>query len=489
MTASTLTAPRRAGEVGSAVRGRLRPPHLLALTAAVLALLVATAPVLDVDAYWHVRVGHEIVSGRTLSGLGASWSFTDPDPRWTTSQWLSEVLMAAVQSASGWRGLSAARTLVGALVLLGLVRTVLRGAGAQARTLTYVVTALPLAYAFQERPQLLSLLLLVWLGGVARDLLAGAAGPSPALLLPLTWLWANLHGLWVMVPAVLLLTAVLRAVDGTQTLAGARRALLLAAGSVLAASLTPAGPGLLLAPLRISAAAHGHLQEWQPTTLLPVHTWSLSGLLVLAVAAWVRAPRRVPRSHLLYVLAWGAFGLTAYRNVPVATLLLAPVVADALATSYPDRGRPTSDREQARRGTAAAVLAGLGALAVCAQLLLVPALPSGWGIDHARRLASEPGPHRVLNAYDTGGVLLAFGGPRTQVAVDGRADAYGDAFLDEYADLMALRGAWRRSLARYERLGTTDAVLLRTTPLREELERRGWELVAQDQHYVLLERP
>ena len=55
-------------------------------------------------------------------------------------------------------------------------------------------------------------------------------------------------------------------------------------------------------------------------------------------------------------------------------------------------------------------------------------------------------PHRVLDDYNTGGLMLAFGGPHVRVAVDGRADYYGGRYLKRYMDLMNATGDWRRLL-------------------------------------------
>jgi hypothetical protein len=53
---------------------------------------------------------------------------------------------------------------------------------------------------------------------------------------------------------------------------------------------------------------------------------------------------------------------------------------------------------------------------------------------------------RMYNAYHWGGYLLWRGYP---VYIDGRADVYGDAFMDEYVLAYQLRGDWRKPLERY----------------------------------------
>jgi hypothetical protein len=90
---------------------------------------------------------------------------------------------------------------------------------------------------------------------------------------------------------------------------------------------------------------------------------------------------------------------------------------------------------------------------------------------------------RVYNSYNWGGYLLWRGIP---VFVDGRADVYGDAFLDEYVLAYQLRGNWRRPLERYG----VEYVLIESGASLEALleESDGWRRVYRDALAVIFER-
>ena len=90
---------------------------------------------------------------------------------------------------------------------------------------------------------------------------------------------------------------------------------------------------------------------------------------------------------------------------------------------------------------------------------------------------------RVYNAYHWGGYLLWRGYP---VFVDGRADVYGDAFLDEYVLAYQLRGDWRQPLERYR----VDYVLIERGASLEALlvESDEWQRVYGDELAVVFVR-
>ncbi len=71
----------------------------------------------DIDVFWHVLAGQALLDGVAPDQVGSTWSFA-PDPRsWTSTQWLSEVLFAALHEAFGWAGLAAFRVVTAAVAV------------------------------------------------------------------------------------------------------------------------------------------------------------------------------------------------------------------------------------------------------------------------------------------------------------------------------------------------------------------------------------
>lgn len=447
------------------------------------ALVSATTALSDPDLPWHLVSGRQVLDTRSVSGLGSTWSFAVTHRDWTTTQWLSEIVLTTAHDVGGLRGVLALRLLVAAVLVVGLSRLLLGQAHRFWGPVVLTVTLIGLGPFLLERPQLASLPLLVWLSRRAWRALGTGEPPGLWPTVALTWFWANLHGLWVMVPLVLGLLSCCALLE--RRIGVARRIAVTAAACVGIACLTPAGPGLVLSPFRF-AAATAHINEWQPTVPRSAGALVLDVVVVLFVMAWIRSRTPVPGAEVLYVGALVAFSLLAFRNVGPVLILLAPVLLDRLEGTFPITSQSDSERE--RRLLLATATGVLVAAVVVACVRVATIAPfAGLLPDRlARQVAGDGRPHRVLNDYNVGGILILRGQGRVKVAIDGRADYYGQSWIDSYLDLLALKPGWASRLAR---LDPDQALLLRDTPLTGQLMTAGWRETGRQGSYVLLERP
>ena len=87
----------------------------------------------------------------------------------------------------------------------------------------------------------------------------------------------------------------------------------------------------------------------------------------------------------------------------------------------------------------------------------------GWNLQHG------------YNEYRWGGYLIW---ARIPVFIDGRADVYGDAFINEYVRISHIRKDWRALLDQYE----VEYVLIESTSSLAVLleETAEWEQVYED---------
>ncbi|MFL6139682.1 MAG: hypothetical protein ACJ74O_18055 [Frankiaceae bacterium] len=490
---STTTAPADEARGRSALRwlaDRLptQPMQVVMLLVTAISLVLVAGPESDVDLWWHVKLGNEILHRHSAFGVGTTWSFAPVHGHWTSSEWLSEVVLAGAHDIAGWSGISWLRVLLTAWLFYRLYRLIVPGRALLPASVVFCVTVGWLGATIQERPQLASLILLTWLAGHAREMLRGSTGPRLWVVAALTVLWANVHGLWVMVPTVLALLAAGRLLDsGRAGLPSVRRPALLALVAVLAGCVTPLGPRGLLLPFVLKGSTH-FIAEWGPTVVADKTTFGLLALTVPLLVVWARSGTRVPRSEVLYVLALLAFAMVAFRSLPPAVVLLAPICADRLSDAWT---RPLTAPRPAERVVLATVAATAAALCVLGPVALLvsedPLPRSALPLGIAARLAAEPGEHRVLNSYNASGVLLEFGGPRTKVAVDGRAERYGGAYIDRYLATLDMRDDWQGML---RELRPTHAVLYAHAVIVQALKERGWRVViADDSGFTLLEPP
>ena len=101
-------------------------------------------------------------------------------------------------------------------------------------------------------------------------------------------------------------------------------------------------------------------------------------------------------------------------------------------------------------------------------------------------LSREHPPGPILNHYNWGGYFIWKLYPQYHVFMDGRADVYGDRFMDEFAASYYLTNGWRIPLQRWE---IRTLVLPPDAPLVTAARSgREWEQIYADSQTVILTR-
>jgi hypothetical protein len=477
---STVTRPSPTASTAQRMRRGVDAWRWFALVVGGLFWVGTTRPLGDPDIWWHVRTGQLVLD----SGVPHEepWAFTALGRPWVPTAWFSDVVLATVHDVAGWRGIVVAKVLVSAVVLLVLARQLFSVASSRIAGPVFALAAITLSPFLAERPQLVSLLLTVWLVGAARKALEGR--PPPWWTVAVGYVWANLHGMWVLVPLAFGVVAVGAALDrGPAWLAVSRRSGLVAVAVVVSAALTPAGPRLAYWSLVVRDAASG-ISEWQPTVLVDRYSLAFTVLFLLWAVGLARAAARAPRSEVLWMSAVFLFSLQAGRNVAPAVILMAPFAAFALERAYGERLAGLTVPRVPRALVGATVV-----VAVAAATLLVvsrPPVVDGVPFRIVAALKERPAPVRVLNSYNVGGVLTGLGAPHVSVAIDGRTDNFDPDFVHRYlaatGDLVEWREVVREVDADY-------AVLGKDGPLATELRRAGWARELTDGDFVLLRSP
>jgi hypothetical protein len=471
--------------------GQERPvPYLLAVGVSALVVPVAAAlgPLRDIDLYWHLLLGREILDGTPVAEAGRGWSFAPVPDTWISSQWLFEVLLARLESIGGLGALVLVRVVAAVLTLATLAWATLRRRPLRAGIWPFLLGAAVLTLVTQERSQQVSLVLAPLVGLWAERLWREGRVPAWWWLLPLTAVWANVHGGWVLLPLLLVLAALARALDHGWRDRAVGTGLLLALGAVLASCVSPAGIGNALAVLRFTGSTAA-IVEWQAVTVRNPIALPLVVCLVVVVCLWARGRARPSRGELALVLAVAGFGLVSQRNVAPAVLVLAPVLTGIIARGLGETDPVPAGTAVPFRRTALA-LAAVGAVL---GLAVAPLQPQPIDPSVPQRLLAvlhdAPAPQRVLNAYNVSGPVLWFAGPapHVQVGVDGRADRYGSAYIARYLGLLAATPGWSALL---DELAPTTALLNTEDALAEVLvAQRGWVEVGREDGWVLLRAP
>jgi|SRR6516162_4947855 len=442
----------------------------------------------DPDTYLHIAVGRWIIAHGTVPHRGI-FSLTMPDAPWVAHEWLGEIILASLFDHFGWVGLLAATGLTFAAAVAMLLRQLLRSlAPVHAMIGTALACALALPHLL-ARPHMLTLpILVVWVIGLVRARTEDRA--PPLWFAGLMVLWANLHGGYmfgIILAALLAGEAVLAARDWRTRMAAARGWAAFCAASVAAALITPFGIDGLLLPLQLTrmSFALSVLEEWHSPNfqqLQPLEMWIIFALFAALSLGW-----RLPVTRVGIVLLLVHMALQHGRHGEllgfVAPLLLAPALAQQLDRRLENGRGLWLDRLMAELAKPAGVgglaltVVALGALTILplrgslAQRLdaIVPKAALG-----AVKAHNVSGP--VLNAYRFGGYLIFSG---IAPFIDGRAELYGDAFIERYVE--AVLGVNDQLPALLGEYGVTWTVLEPDSPAVRLLDHLpGWRRLYAD---------
>ncbi len=450
----------------------------------------------DFDWWWHLRVGMDIWQGRALPTTD-SYSFTRAGQPFVVHEWLFEVLSYLGYRAFGYRGLVIGMALIVTATYISHY-LLLRALGV-GRVLAGVLLIWTLVLSFMAitvRPHLFSTLFLsleLW----CLYLYQGGHRRAIWLLPPLTLLWVNLHGAWLMGLGLLALFIVgewLNARTRGEP-AHLRPALGALAASLAAALVNPTGPQLLLYPLGFiggDSATMRYIQEWQPPNFRDAMGLAFGLSVMLLAILGLRRPR-FDYTLALWALAFTYLGFSSQRHIPLYALVVIPIIAQQLPARW--RGPEWPYRENALTVVVnwllVAVVAGaMGGIVFSNPLAQIRSTPNlnGYPTASLAYLREHPGGN-LLNDDGWGGYLIT-NLPSRPVFIDTRVDFYGLAFLEEYVTATKVRAGWREVLQRYDIslvLLPPDSQLIAV--LRDD---PGWRVVvdkaAPDTGEVLLER-
>jgi hypothetical protein len=396
------------------------------------------------------------------------------------TQWVSELLFRAVYGAASYPGLVVLQAVLPMILLLVLYACSRQFARIALGVMCAMAGWLAASSGLQLRPQVLSFILLavvttVWLKSVVDDRVRW-------WLIPLTWIWACLHGLWltgVIVGACVVLGKLL---DHRYPLRRIGLHGLVVVGSLVAAGLTPVGPIQVLHPSSMTAYAR-FVAEWAPPPLLTPHSMAALGMAAVILVVWARSTRRPSWAQIAVLAVAVAWALLYSRTVAVGGVMLAPLAANVLADTFPELRRVENEaRWEWLPLTTAAVLFVVASVLMAPKVSEEP-VPYPSGLSSA--LSQLPPGTAILNDDSLGGWLL-WNHPSLDPYLDGRADVYTVDHYERYVSLVTVSPGWQDRL---DQDGVDVALLNENSPAADALRRSGeWQEISSDEGFVLLER-
>lgn len=456
---------------------------------------MAARNAVDPDLWWHLRTGQVILQDHHVLRADP-FSFTRHGHTWLNHEWLADVFIFSVYRYTGWAGLILSFAVITTAALL-LVFQRCSGKPYLAALFTAwgAIASVP---SWGVRPQMLSFLLASLL-----LLLLDKARTRPILVwwaVPIIALWVNLHagyalGLGLM--AIFLVGGIADVAFGFEewkVAAPRLRDLALALLACLAVvPLNPNGSEIYRYPFQTlsSRAMQAYIQEWfspdfHQAQYAPFLLLLLAGCVLLAAA-----PRRPKPSEVL-LLAVGTYAaLRSVRHIPLYVLVGVPIFSGMAQAVLDRRRKALSPSTNLGKRLANAFVLALVLFLVGAQVRRVivrqpqaeaRSFPSA-AVDFITR-ERPPGP--ILNHYNWGGYLIWRLYPDYPVFIDGRADLYGDTFLDDFASIYYVRGRWEDLLAPWD---IRTVLLPPDAPLVAALRLKGgWKEIYSDSQAVILTR-
>ncbi|QCX27127.1 hypothetical protein [Nocardioides jishulii] len=467
-------APESPAAAAPAPFGLVALPLILVLGAFAVIVQKMAKPIDNADTYFHLRLGREFLEGWSPRDPGSVTRFATAD--WLPTQWLGQMGLAKFEE---WFGLPGAVWLSGAMVLtFALVLFLVARRRSSLVVASFIVPVAVVAASpnLSGRPQVASYLIIALV--TAAWMAAGRNGRVPWWIIPVTWLWAMVHGMWS-IGVLISLIAVLGIALERRTPRGAvLRMLVVPVGSVVAASLTPMGLGIFTSSARVGAISK-YFAEWGPTQFTLPHA-AVAALMLVAVLGLALRSGPVPWLEFMLLLLAGAWLVYSVRTVPVAVTMLVPLLAARLGRVVPRRAGWRLELPVILGGF---VLALVSLALIVAQTSADPINPDNRAEASVHTLADGTG---VLNEWKDGGHLL-WRHPHLDPVMHGYGDMFTATEIQRNYDFVRLEPGWidtLRELEVTEALVDADGKI--AYALREAL---GWEVVVEEAPLVHLRAP
>jgi hypothetical protein len=479
----------------------LRTRRVFVFILALGLFIMAVRSVTDPDVWWHLRTGQLTIQNHHVFHSDP-YSFTRFGQPWVDHEWLSQIFIFVLYRMAGWGGLiSGFAAIIAAVYLLVFRRSPGKPYVAGAVTVCGAVASIP---CWGVRPQMFTLLLAsVFL------LLLESSYEHPKFLwwMPvLTLLWVNLHAGFAVGIAFLLLFLIGDSLDlafgyrePQLSPARFRQLSLVTAICIAVIPLNPYGLQMYRYPFETlhSRAMLAYIGEWlSPNFHQPRYLPTLLLILATLILPALSPLRLRPRELLLLTVTTYA-ALRSVRHIPIYVLVAVPLLSAMIEACLRTRGK--NALLDPPRLPLTPVKTMLNAVLLIAFLVFTIARLRDVVIRQPKTEAKEfpaaaasflmtshpAGP--LLNHYNWGGYFIWKLFPDYRVYIDGRADLYGDTFMDEFAATYYLKGtSWRDPLDKW---GIQTVVLPPDAPLTSALRAiPTWKEIFADSQTVVLTR-
>jgi hypothetical protein len=453
----------------------LRIEHLWGLAVLMgVFIFVNTHPIRPHDFWWHITVGREILTTRSIPTVDV-YSFTEAGQPYPSYQmfWLMEILLYEVYKIGG----PALVIFLFSLIITAgysIVFWICKGVSNNWRIAAAgVIFAAALGLNdWNVRPQGIAFLI-AGLYLLAIYMYNKNFRWSWLFVFPLGMLvWVNSHGTFVIGLAIIgiwwaqiLWEAIRKRVVMKQPFNG--KSILSPSIFLLITTLTcfvnPRGWGIInyVKTLTGNSVVQNLVIEWAPPSFNSMMgTIFLLGLMGTAILLAL-SPKRPNLYQTISFLVFGILGLKTSRGIVWFGIVMAPIIVDHLYAVI-QQLRKTEQRSLAGEGsrtlniTIAILLVGMGIVSIPWFKVFLPLPPAKAGLISAETpveatefLLEENSPKNLFNAMSFGSYLIWAAYPQYQVFVDSRIELFSEKVWMDYLNISNANGDWDELLKEY----------------------------------------
>jgi hypothetical protein len=482
---------------------------LLVVVFLLLIFTVAARQIVDPDLWWHLKTGQYLVETRSIPHADMFSAFFS-GKEWITHEWLSEILIYSLYRMIGFGGLIVTFALIITAGFAIAYRRCAKKAGhVYVSGGALLLGALAAAPTWGVRPQVFTFLFASIFLSLLEDFQDNVKKRSMWWLVPLMVLWVNMHAGFAVGIALILLVLIGMALAGLarrESSAALWRRLrslcLVSVACVGAVLLNPNGARMYSYPFETlkSHAMMQYIEEWRSPNFHELMFQPLALLILATFSALVFSSKRIRFVELLLLMATAFAALRSGRNVPFFVLVAMPLLAEhawdwLTSHSWGQRLKAPEKREVGANATRKIVLNMLLLIAVPLILAVVrvdrtvanqtTVEAQNFPTAAVEFMRDHRPPQPIYNEYGWGGYLI-WKLPDYRVYIDGRADVYGDAFIEEFLATHDGETNWKEPLNKHgvrTVLVKPDAAL--ASLLRQE---QGWQKVFEDSQAVVFTR-
>ena len=473
---------------------------LFLLVTLILVFIVLTNPPIDADMWWHLKSGQTMFQQRSIL-TSDPFSFTRFGQPWVNAFWVSDLILYLLYALGGFQVLIGFITLVGVLIFL-LIHNQTKGSYF-IRSFIIILAAISISPQWTARPQVFSFLLftilLIWLDKRKRG------NTVPLYVLPVLFIvWANVHGGFIW--GFLLLfstifgkwfeTLLNPGFDYTKTLIDIKQLALWTIISIGAVLINPNGIAIWRLPFyTISVSIHA-IQEWAQPNFHSLEMQPFLWMIFLLIVGLALSPMKLGFPEIIRSIGFIYMAFISQRNIPIAVIVLTPLIIDLfnelLASKRIKKDLPNSDKLKVSQGLRGSkfinIFIVLSLLVVASLRFFIQSSPLNirekYPVEAVQAIRLMRPDGKMFNSYNWGGYLI-WSLPDYPVFIDGRADLYGEALINEWWDVVNGNSNALLILDKYH----INLVVLETDwPIIDQLKNSHWFVLFKDDRSIVMTR-